>query len=108
MIRRERNADMKNIDIKKLLEAHAGDVVVVNNRWKCKFSGYMFNGWSKSKNSPSYYIDIYVDVVEDNTLLNGCISIFKDEALTDKYYGFLYLKKPMSEKWEKMFNIKNI
>ena len=99
-------ADMKNKDIEKLLKSHAGDVVIVNGKWKCKFSGNTCSKWIQSMNSPSQYSAIYVDVVEDdNTMLDGCITILKDDTLADKLYGFLYLKKPMSEKWEKMVNI---
>ena len=100
---------MKSKDIEKLLKIQAGDVVVINNKWKCKFSGNTFGKWIQSMNSPAQYSTICVDVVEDdNTMLDGCIAILKDEALTDKHYGFLYLKKPMSEKWEKMVNVVNL
>ena len=97
---------MKNKDVEKLLKAQAGDIAVVNGKWKCKFSGNTSSKWTQSMNSPSQYSTIYVDVVEDdNTMLDGCIIVLKDEALTDKQYGFLYLKKPTSEKWEKMVNV---
>lgn len=100
---------MKNKDVEKLLKAYAGDIAVVNGKWKCKFSGLTFNGWKNDNNSPSQDNEAYVNVVgEGNDMLDGCIVVHRDEKLADKLYAFLYLKKPMDEKWAKMLNVTSL
>lgn len=95
-------------DIKKLLGMKADDVVVINNYWRCKFSGLSFSGWKQDINSPSLVSESFVTINDNGNNIDGCISILKDDSLNDSLYAMLYIKEPFAEKWEKMLNVISI